>query len=244
MNTKKNRYLHEEAISATMSGMYRTRRNASQVGMSVLAVPFALAVVFLIGSLVFGVWAYMQMQDYKNNVDSKIGVAVNQAKQQEDAAQQAIYNQKEKSPYRTYKGPAAYGSVSITYPKTWSAYVIDDQSSSPYVNGYFYPDTVPDTQSQSAAFALRVQIVQDTYSSVLSQAAGQVQDSQATVAPYALPKVPSVVGSRIDGQLPNQKTGTMVVLPLRNTTLEVWTESSDFQDDFLNIILPNLTFSP
>jgi len=245
MNTKISPYLREEPISATMSGMSDSQgRTVSQQGMSVLAVPFALSVIFLVGAIVFGAWAFMQMQDYKNNVAAKVNVAVNQAKQQEDQAQQAIYSQKEKSPYRTYKGPGAYGSIVVTYPKTWSAYVIDDQNGSPYVNGYFYPGTVPNAQGQNAVFALRVQVVQDTYSSVLGQAQNSVQNKQATVAPYSLPRVSSVVGAMVSGTLPNQRTGTMVILPLRNMTLEIWTESTDFQDDFQNIILPNFTFAP
>lgn len=245
MSTKISRYLHEAPISATMSGMSDSQgRSTSQQGISVLAVPLALSVLFLIGAIAFGAWAYMHMQDYKNNVDAKVSTAVTQAKQQEDQAQQALYAQKEKSPYRTYKGPSAYGSILVTYPKTWSAYVVDDQNSSPYVNGYFYPNTVPDTQGQNAVFALRIQVVQDTYSGVLGQAQNLVQNKQATVEPYSLPKVSSVVGARVSGELPNQRTGTMVILPLRNMTLEVWTESADFQDDFQNIILPNLTFAP
>ena len=37
-------------------------------------------------------------------------------------------------------------------------------------------------------------------------------------------KVPSVVGVEITGQIQEQKTGVLVVLPLRNQVLEVWTE--------------------
>jgi len=103
---------------------------------------------------------------------------------------------------------------------------------------------VPNAQGQNAVFALRVQVVQDTYSSVLSQAQNSVQNKQATVAPFSLPRVSSVVGAMVSGTLPNQRTGTMVILPLRNMTLEIWTESTNFQDDFQNIILPNFTFAP
>lgn len=236
--------LRERRFSVTMSGMNTRGDISGERGVSVLLVPLVLAIVFLVGAVTFGAWAYAQMQDYKNNVAAKVNVAVQQAKQQEDAVQAAQYAEKEKSPYRTYKGPAAYGSVTVTYPKTWSAYVIDTRNSSPYIDGYFYPNTVPDATSQNSVFALRVQVVQDTYSSVLNSISSFVQLKQSTVSPYSLPKVPNVLGARVDGQLPNQKSGSMVVLPLRNMTLEVWTESPDFQKDFTNVILPNFTFAP
>ena len=227
--------------------MSNAPRTEQQSGVSVLALPLALAVLFLITAVIFGAWAFTQMQDYKNNVDAKVGVAVQQARQQEDAKQAALYAEEEKSPFRTYQGPAAYGSITVKYPKTWSAYVIDGRNNSPYIDGYFYPNTVPDTQAQSSAFALRVQVVQDSYSNVVNVASSAVQLGQTKIAPYSLPKVPNVVGSRIDGQLStssSQKSGTMIILPLRNMTLEIWTESSSFQKDFENTILSNFTFAP
>ena len=73
MNTKISPYLREEPISVTMSGMNDLHgRIVDQQGMSVLAVPFALSVIFLIGAIAFGAWAFMQMQDYKNNVAAKV----------------------------------------------------------------------------------------------------------------------------------------------------------------------------
>jgi hypothetical protein len=217
---------------------------SSERGSMLILVPLVLAVVMLVAAVVFGGWAYGKMQDYKNNVDAKVSVAVDAAKQQEAAAKDAEFAQLEKQPLKSYTGPAAYGSVSIKYPKTWSAYVSDSDSSTPYVDGYFYPNVVPDIQSPSSAFALRVQVVQQSYSNVLTGLAGFVQQKQATVTPYAAPKVPSVIGVRVDGKLGSQKSGSMVVLPLRNMTLEIWTEAPSFQNDFDKNILPNFTFAP
>jgi hypothetical protein len=72
-----------------------------------------------------------------------------------------------------------------------------------------------------------------------------VQKGLTTVSPYKAPSVPNVVGSEIVGQLPSiSRTGTMVVLPLRTLTLELWTEGPQFVTDFSSIVLPNFTFSP
>lgn len=218
-------------------------RPSTQRGSALVILSFSLTVVLLIVSVGFGIWAYSRAQDYKNNVDMKISVAVEAAKQQESSVKDAQFAQDEKLPYRTYTGPTAYGSITIKYPKTWSAYVSDDANSSPFINGYFYPNVVPDTQSQNSVFALRVQVIQDSYVTVLGTVSTYVQQGETKVAAYAAPNVPSVVGSRIDGKLTDQRKGSMIVLPLRNMTLKLWTEGPSFGGDF-NTILQNFSFSP
>lgn len=218
--------------------------NTREYGFSVLVIPLVLSTVFLIGAIAFGVWAFSNMLDYKNNVTAKVNTAVTVAKQQEDGVKDAQFAQQEKYPFRTYAGPSAYGNITVQYPKTWSAYVIDDTNSSPFIDGYFYPNTVPDTQSQQSSFALRIQLVQDSYNDVLTSITGSVQQGQVKVSPYAFPKEPTIVGARVDGAFESNKTGSMIVLPVRNMTLKVWTESPQYEDDFNNNILPNLSFSP
>lgn len=237
-------YCQKGRISATISGMSIRSALSRQRGFSALVVPFALAVVFLITAVVFGGWAYAKMLDYKNNVDAKITIAVTTAKQQEDAVKDAAFAQQEKQPLKAYTGPTAYGSLTINYPKTWSAYVIDTRNSSPFIDGYFYPNVVPDTQSANSSFALRVQMVQDSYSTVLNSLSTYVQSGKAKVTPYSAPKVSSVVGARVDGSLSGSKSGSMIVLPVRNMTLKIWTEAPQFQNDFNSNILPNFTFAP
>lgn len=215
-----------------------------QGGFSVLIFPLLLAIMFLIGAVVFGAWAYNQMQDYKNNVDTKVSVAVEAAKRQEDKVQANTYAEREKSPFRTYQGPGQYGSITIKYPKTWSAYVIDDRQGSPYVDGYFNPGVVRDIQSPKVAFPLRISVVSQTYTQALANVANYVKQGQAKVQPYTAIHVPNVIGVRIDGKLSSQKSGIEVVLPLRNTTLLLWTEDPNYYNDFTNIILPNFSFSP
>jgi hypothetical protein len=38
--------------------------------------------------------------------------------------------------------------------------------------------------------------------------------------------------------------GILVLLPMRDKTLKIWTESTAYFTDFNTYILPNLTFSP
>ena len=42
----------------------------------------------------------------------------------------------------------------------------------------------------------------------------------------------------------NGQTGAMLIIPVRDKTLQIYTESSDYLSDFNNIVLPSLTFVP
>jgi hypothetical protein len=100
------------------------------------------------------------------------------------------------------------------------------------------------TDDGNTNFALRVQVSSQSYSDILGQYQNQQQTGTVTVKPYSLPKVPSVVGVEVTGQLINNVSGTQVILPLRNQTILIWTEGTQYLNDFNNNILPNFSFSP
>jgi hypothetical protein len=209
-----------------------------------LLLPLLAAMLLLVGTIAFSVWAYGSRQDYKNNVDLKISAAVADAQKAESVVKEKEFAERDKNPLRTYNGPAAFGSVSVQYPRTWSAYVADKSQDSPFVDGYWFPSVVPSVSDPNSTYALRVQVVQDSYSTLLEDYNENQQDTGVTIQPYSAPKVPGIVGSRIEGKISDTKTGTMILLPLRDKTLQVWTESDQFKSDFDNIIMANLTFSP
>jgi hypothetical protein len=213
----------------------------SGIGLSLI-----ICVIILIATFCFAIWSFSSRQDYKNNTDQKIATAVTVAKQLEDTAKDKVFAEQEKSPLKTYNGPEAYGSIVLQYPKTWSGLVYDSSTSDALVNGYFYPGVVPSISDQTSTFALRMQVLSQPYSEVLKNLQGLQDDTEhpVTISPYALPKVPGTVGVQLNGNLPNEKNGVMVVLPLRNQTLQLWTEGSQFTNDFNTYILPNFSFSP
>lgn len=213
-------------------------------GISGLAISFILTVIVLVAALVFGVWAYQGRQDYKNNVDAKIATAVEIAKNQQAKELNIQFAHEEELPLTTYSGPQAYGSIVLNYPKTWSGYVDSSGQGDALVDGYFDPGVVPSISDQSSIFALRLQVLNESYPQILQQISSQSQQGQATITAYALPKLPKVVGVMVNGLLSNQQQGTMVVLPLRANTLELWTEGTQYLNDFNKNILPNFSFSP
>lgn len=209
-----------------------------------LLISLIVVIVLLIGAVSGGVWAFMGRQDYKNNSDKKAAAAAAASKTATEAADAVIYAEAAKNPLKTYVGPSQYGAVTVQYPKTWSAYIIETTQSTKPVNNYFHPDTVPNVDNAANSYSLRIEVVGQAYDRVVDDFKSDVTAGKVTAAPYALPKVPNVVGTRFEGQIGQNKNGSMVVLPLRNLTLKIWTESADYKADFDNIILPNLTFSP
>ncbi len=212
-------------------------------GTTALVSIIVLSLLFA-GTMAFAVWAFMGRQDYKNNVASKVAAAVDSNTKTVQAKDAANYAEVAKQPLKTYIGPETYGSVHISYPKTWSAYVVTADSSSMPLDMYAQPDVVPSITAETSAFALRVQVTQTSYSQTVSQYQSLQKAGTVTVTPYALPKNSTIVGVRVDGQLTTTKQGSMIILPLRDKSLKIWTESTQYLSDFNNIILPNASFSP
>ena len=210
---------------------------------NLLLVPLILSVVLFLAAGGFAAWAYTGRQDYKDNVESKVADAVTVAKDAQKVADGITYAEKEKRPLISYSGPEAYGSIVVRYPKTWSGYV-DTKSGSQPLDAYFHPNVVPADVNGTTAYALRVQIVQQSYAAVVKQYDSFVKSGKVTVQPYKFVSVSDVAGVRVDGSLTTTKTGSMIIVPLRDKTLKIWTESKDFVPDFDNNILPNFTFVP
>jgi hypothetical protein len=207
-------------------------------------IAFLLTFLLLIGAGIFGFWAFGERNDYKDNVDAKIADAVAVAQKENSDKKDAEFREKEKEPYRTYVGPAAYASVAITYPKTWSAYVDESaRGGGNVVDGYFNPSTVPGVQSGNN-FAIRVQISGASYNQELNNMAQFIKAGKIKVIPYRPAKVPTVTGVRVDGEIFTGKQGSMIILPVRDKTLKIWTEATQFVGDLDKIILENLTFVP
>lgn len=224
-----------------MSGMSHKHESGA---INVLLLPLLAAVLLLIAALVFAGWAYSGRQDYKNNVDAKVATAVKAAKDAESKSKEAEFAERIKNPLKTYTGPSEFGSVALKYPKTWSGYVVTGDRSDALLDAYFNPDVVNNIENDSTTFALHIKVEQESYNEVLDNYSSYIQEGKLKIQPYALPKLTQIVGSRLQGQIADNKTGTVIVLPLRDKTLSIITETDNFQDDFNNIILPNLTFSP
>jgi hypothetical protein len=203
-------------------------------------------VILLAASLGFGGWAYSQMLSYKNDTDKKINAAVAAAK---TAQTKEVQDAFDKANTKQFQGTSTYGSVSFSYPKTWSAYVDTSNSSEP-INAYFHPDQVPGINGKTA-YALRVELIGSDYSQVVQQFSGSIKQGTVTAKAYMPPRLAGVAnaqpGTLLSGQInTNDSTqrGSLLIIKVRDKTLKISTQSNDYLNDFNNIILAGLTFAP
>lgn len=198
-------------------------------------------VVLGIISLVFGsimIWALVNYNDQKNNVDGKIENAVQLAKSQQKDADQAAFDEKEKNPLKVFIGPNDLGRVTFDYPKTWSVYIANDGSNGGNYEAYLNPEKVPNVNGQNK-FALRVSILDQSYDQVLQQykglvASGQLQSQAITTNGFT--------GTRFDGKFSQDIEGSAVVFKIRDKTLVLKTDSTAFKPDFDSIVVKSLKF--
>jgi hypothetical protein len=207
--------------------------------------------VALVAAVIFAVSAMSQESSTKSSTAKQVAAAVTQTQQTEDAKITAQFNDQLQQPYKKFVGPAIYGNISFNYPKTYSAYVDETQASEP-VDGYFYPDVVPGLTSNTS-FALRIELMTTPYSQLLDNYTSQIQAGTLTASSYIPAKMTTTsniqAGTRLDGiisqdQQGNNQNGSMILLPVRDKTLEIYTQSTDFLGDFDKVILPSLTFAP
>ncbi|MEK7602894.1 MAG: hypothetical protein AAB459_01440 [Patescibacteria group bacterium] len=212
-------------------------------GMNKLIIPFVLTLILFLGSLAFAFYAYGGMIDYKKNSDKKADKAVAIAVEKAKTAKDNEFTEKEKSPYKEYKGPSELGSVAFSYPKTWSAHVSEKGTGNSQLNGYLHPNFVPALDT-TTAFALRIEVVNRTLAEELKSIDGKIKSGKVSSAPYSAPKVSGALGSRLTGEVTVNPKTTMILLPTRDKTIKIWTESDQFVADLYKIILATLTFSP
>ncbi len=226
--------------------MKAARQISRQSGaINLLIIPLVLVTLLLFGIAAIAYTSYNEAADYKDNVAQKVEVEVDKARIEISAEKDKIFAEKEKFPYDRYDGPAPFGALRILYPKTWSAYISEPRNTGGRpIDGFFSPGHVPNTADAISTFALRVIVEQRTYDAALKEFQGKVKDGKVTTRPYQSPNVPNVVGTRIDGEIVAKKQGAMIIMPMRDKTMRMWTESKDFVPDFDNIILPNFSFTP
>lgn len=183
---------------------------------------------------------YGRYTDHRDNVDAKVAEAVEAAKTQQAEELNAEFQEELKKPNKTYTSPSALGSIEITYPRTWGAYIIEDEGGRTGLDGYFHPGYVPDVRSDTR-FAVRMTLDNESYADAVDGYDRDVEDGSLNAKAIT---INDVKGVRFDGDIDRDVNGSLVVLPLRDKTLKIWTENPDNKSDFESIILENLKFNP
>jgi hypothetical protein len=223
-----------------------SRKFAGDDGSSMpLVIGLIFAIVLALGLGGFGYWAYSQMNQYKNTADQKAAAAAQAAT---DATTKSVtdklnaqFTEKYKQPFTQFTSPGMFGTVSFQYPRTWSQFVSSNQHQ---FSAYFYPTAVPPINDQNTAFALRVTIVPQNYSQVLQSFQGNVRNGKLSSNTLNTGVGGGAKGVILRGQFSTTINGSMAAFPVLNGnyTLQIYSDSHDFEPDFMNTVLPSLKY--
>lgn len=206
---------------------------------NILLIPLIVSVVLLFASMGFGVWAFASRLDYKNHTDQKIEAAVKVTEAQTSTAKDNEFEQEFKKPLTSYTGSESLGNIKFEYPKTWSMYEVVSGNS---ISLTMHPVRIP--SNPATAYALRVEVVSSPYEREIGGFDPGVKDGSIKATAYSLKQVPDAVGTRFEGKISGDKQGVYVVLPLRDKSIKIWTESPQYIADLDNYVLSNFTFKP
>jgi len=207
--------------------------------MDPLLIPLVISIVFLVGIAGFGLWSFTSYTDASKVEQAEIDEAVEAANAKLTEDLEVAFAEREKSPTRIYTSPSSSGSVAITYPKTWSVYSEENEQKGT-VEAYLHPQYVRNLNSDSP-MALKMTIATKSYSNEIRRINGKATEGLVTVKAI---ESSGVTGVRIDGKVYEDFEGALVMFPLRDKTVTIWTENTSYLPDFNDIVLKNLTFVP
>ncbi len=206
----------------------------NQQGFATSAVVAVILAITLTGALAFGAWAFMGMQANKSDLDEKIATAEKVAVKKAETAKETEFAEREKDPFKNFTGSATFGSLSYDFPKTWSVF-LEEKASGTVLDFYGHPGVVKGTDKTNS-FALRVQIISTSYDKEAEKMQKLVESGKATATAFIPKNVPTGLGVRVVGEVVTDKQGVMILLPQRDKTIKIWTESPDYYSDFDKII--------
>lgn len=218
------------------------RKDVSGLVKTIVIIIVSLIAVTFIGLFI---WMNLEYRNARTDVDGQIAVAVAEAKDEQAMTLENEFREREKYEYKTFSGPADYGSLTFEYPKTWSVYVAAAATTGGDFNAYFNPIQV-DAVGKETINALRVTIRDKSFDEVSQeyQKAMDKKDSNLTMTSTTIGKSGNITANRYTGSIPDAKglSGYIVTFKIRDKTAILQTDSVSFEADF-NKLLGTVTFN-
>ena len=195
--------------------------------------------VLAVITIAFGALFLLKASDYnKLSKDFNDQVSANVAVQADARLTELEkeFDAKYKLPNTKFVGPEDYGRIEFDFPKTWSVYIASDATSGSKYEVYFNPNQV-DTINKGNTYALKLEILNETFDSVTSKYKSYKDLSSSTT---------TIGGSSANvytGTIPNTEvSGKIAIFKIRDKTVVLTTYSATFESDF-DAILKSITFN-
>lgn len=197
-----------------------TAWQVATIGLSVL--------VLVLGS--FSIWAFVAYSEAQSDVQAKIDLEVSEAKAEQKEQDRLNFNEERKSPYKSFKGPEDYCSLTFKYPNTWSQYVATPLSNGGTFEAFFKADFVPPV-SEREQFALRVVIEKKDYDKVVAQYQSAIDKGDLKASEDS---TNGKKAKRLSGTFSKYIKGSAAVFECRDNTITLRTDvqSADATKDF------------
>lgn len=209
---------------------YKNKNQDGAISGSMIAIIGLIVLVLITGSL--AIWAYLNYNEQKTNVDGKVNLAVAEAKKEQAEVDEEKFAQREKEPNRQFAGPDDYGRLVFDYPKTWSVHVARDVSRGGTYEAFLNPITVPPI-SATQQFSLRVTIEEKDYDAVVKTYEQLVKKGDLRTSATS---ANGNNGTRLDGSFSKDIRGSAVIYKVRDKTITLRTDADTFKPDFENVI--------
>lgn len=194
----------------------------------ILVIVSFLAVIFL-GLFI---WKFMEWDAIKTDVDGQIDEAVAIAVSENTTKMENEFLEREKYPYKTFAGPADYGSLGFEYPKTWNVYIAKDAANGGDFEAYLNPGEVQSVSSTTIN-ALRVTIKDSPFDTVVKTYDSLVKSGKVTIATR---NVGSTIANVYTGELPNKIQGIVTLFKVRDKTVILQTDAMIFSEEYYKLL--------
>lgn len=213
-----------------MNSRKHTQRGA--ISGQVIAIVGLGVLTLVLGSV--AIWAIVNFNEAKTDVDGRVAVAVAEAKKQQAEDDEEKYLEREKQPLLKFVGPEDYGRLSFSYPKNWSAYIDKDAANGGEYMVYFHKEAVPPvSNSELQQFALRVKIEQRDYEQVVDSYEGLVKKGDLQSSRTASQ---GNEGTKLVGTFSKNIRGAAVIYKSRDKTITIRTDANTFMKDFNELV--------
>lgn len=199
----------------------------------------------VIGLIVLGA----QYSQTSADVNGQIATAVAVAKEEQQAESDAYWAEEMKKPELKFTGPADYGTLSFDYPRTWATYVSKDATKGGDYEAYLNFKTVPTAPSSASStttsrFALRVAIYAKSYDDVLKPYSSAIDKGEIISSIFTINREDkaTVTGARLDGLLSKDGKASAIFFKLRDKTVMLRTDGTDYLEDF-NALIQTVDFN-
>lgn len=138
------------------------------------------------------------------------------------------------APYRSYKAATEFGNFEIKFPKNWSAYVVEDLNATNQVSLSLHPDLIRQAVGKDNNYAFRALLVKSAMTGLQKTYDDRVKSKKLTTKTVT---VSGISGLWYEGQFDDKHNGVIVLVPVRDKTLEFITDySKDYISEFNEIL--------